>query len=158
VLQLNADAYTPINTNLIPTGAITPVSGTAFDFRRPVSIGARLRDIEGQIMLAHGFDHNFVLNRPDPDEHALVLAAIAHDPASGRSLHIYTTEPGIQFYSGNFLDGSVAGPSGRAYRQGDAFALETQHFPDSPNQPGFPSTVLRPGQAYDSTTIYKFYA
>jgi aldose 1-epimerase len=155
-LRINADHYTPVDATLIPTGAIDPVAGTPLDFTSPTAIGERIRDSFEQIVLAHGYDHNFVLNRPSPDDTSLILAASAHDPKSGRTLRIYTTEPGIQFYAGNFLDGSLVGTSGKVYRQSDGFALETQHFPDSPNHPNFPSTVLRPGQEFTSTTIYKF--
>jgi aldose 1-epimerase len=156
LLRINADHFTPVDATLIPTGAIDPVAGTPLDFTRPTAIGERIRDSFEQIVLAHGYDHNFVLNRPRPDDTSLILAASAHDPKSGRTLRIYTTEPGIQFYAGNFLDGSLVGTSGKVYRQSDGFALETQHFPDSPNHPNFPSTVLRPGQEFTSTTIYKF--
>ena len=158
-LQLNAGHYTPIDGTLIPTGELAPVAGTPFDFIRPRPIGARLRDAGfPQIMRAHGYDHNFVLDRPAPDDGGLVLAARVREPGGGRTLEISTTEPGVQFYSGNFLDGSLAGASGRAHRQGDGFCLETQHFPDSPNQPAFPSTVLQPGQEFRSTTVYAFSA
>ncbi len=154
VLWLNADHYTPVDSTLIPTGAIDPVAGTPFDFTRPTAIGARIRDASNQqIVFGRGYDHNFVLNRPNST--ALVPAAKVFDPASGRKLEIDTTEPGVQFYSGNFLDGTLVGTSGNFYRQGDGFALETQHYPDSPNQPSFPSTVLRPGQVFTSTTIFR---
>jgi aldose 1-epimerase len=154
VLWLNASRYTPVDSTLIPTGAIDPVAGTPFDFTRPETIGARIRDASNQqIAFGRGYDHNFVLNRP-PNSTALVPAAKVFDPASGRKLEIDTTEPGVQFYSGNFLDGTLAGTSGKFYRQSDGFALETQHFPDSPNHANFPSTVLRPGQTYTSQTIF----
>jgi aldose 1-epimerase len=154
VLWLNAGHYTPVDSTLIPTGAIDPVAGTPFDFTRPEEIGARIRDASNQqITFGRGYDHNFVLNRPNST--ALVPAAKVFDPASGRKLEIDTTEPGIQFYSGNFLDGTLAGTSGKFYRQSDGFALETQHYPDSPNQPNFPSTVLRPGQTFASTTVFR---
>jgi aldose 1-epimerase len=106
-------------------------------------------------VLAHGYDHNFVINRPQRAT-GLLPAAVAEDPKSGRELRVWTTEPGVQFYSGNFLDGSLVGTSGKTYRQGDGFTLETQRYPDSPNQPTFPSTVLRPGETFDSTTVYDF--
>jgi len=154
VLTLSADYYTPVDADLIPTGEIAPVAGTPLDFRRPKPIADGLRSSHPQIALAQGFDHNFVLVRPD--ERALILAARALEPTSGRTLEVLTTEPGVQFYTGNFLDGRTYGPSGRAYRQGDGLALETQHFPDSPNKPGFPSTVLRPGEVYRSTTVLRF--
>jgi aldose 1-epimerase len=156
VLMLNADAYTPVNANLIPTGGVVPVAGTPLDFSRPTRVGLRVRDSHAQMALAHGYDHNFVLNRDGAADHSLVLAATVHEPRSGRTMKCFTTEPGIQFYSGNFLNGSVIGSSGNCYRQSDAFALETQHYPDSPNHANFPSTILRPGERFDSTTIYGF--
>ena len=156
ILMLNADRYTPINTSLIPTGELAPVAGTPFDFRSPKVIAPGQRSSHEQIVLAHGYDHNFVLNREDLTDTRLILAARAYEPLFGRILEVWTTEPCIQFYAGNFLDGSVVGASGRIYRQSDGFALETQHFPDSPNQPHFPSTVLRPGETYRTTTIFKF--
>jgi aldose 1-epimerase len=156
VLKLNANYYTPVDKTLIPTGQIAPVAGTPFDFTTPTPIGKNINIGTQQVMYAMGIDHNFVLNRPSPDDHSLILAAVAHDPASGRTLWCYTTEPGVQVYVSNFLTGAFTGTSGRAYRQGAAFTLETQHYPDSPHHPNFPSTVLRPGQTYDSTTIFKF--
>ena len=154
-LQLNADSYTPVDETLIPTGAIDPVAGTPFDFTQLHAIGERIRDDDQQLMIGRGYDHNWVLNRaPDATEHDQGRAAAR--PASGRMLKVLTTEPGIQFYSGNFLDGTLYGTSGRAYRQSDGLALETQHYPDSPNQPNFPSTVLRPGETYETTTVYAF--
>jgi aldose 1-epimerase len=155
-LKLKADHYTPVDPTLIPTGEIAPVAGTPFDFTRSTAIGQRIRDSHEQIVIGQGYDHNFVLNRPNPDDKRMILAADVREPTSGRRLRILTTEPGIQFYSGNFLDGTLVGTSGRVYRQTDGFALETQHYPDSPNQPNFPSTVLRPGQVYETTTIYRF--
>jgi aldose 1-epimerase len=153
VLTLNANSYTPVDSTLIPTGEIAPVAGTPLDFTKPTPIGARIRDNFSQLKIGRGYDHNWVLNRHDST--SLVLAAHVSEPTSGRALDIYTTEPGIQFYSGNFLDGSLYGTSGKAYRQSDGFALETQHFPDSPNHPNFPSTVLRPGQVFNSTTTFR---
>jgi len=155
-LQINASNYTPVDSTLIPTGEIAPVAGTPFDFTTPHVIGERIRDNHEQLVIGRGYDHNFVLDRPSPDDTSLILAARLRHPDSGRTLEVYTTEPGIQFYSGNFLDGTVYGASGKAYRQGDGLALETQHFPDSPNQPNFPSTELRPGETYQSTTIFAF--
>ena len=155
-LKLKADHYTPVDPTLIPTGEIAPVAGTPFDFTRSTAIGERIRDSHEQIVIGQGYDHNFVLNRPNPNDKTMILAADVREPTSGRRLRILTTEPGIQFYSGNFLDGTLVGTSGRVYRQTDGFALETQHYPDSPNQPNFPSTVLRPGQVYETTTIYRF--
>jgi aldose 1-epimerase len=158
VLQLNADRYTPTDASSIPSGAIDPVAGTPLDFREPVAIGARIREGFAQVVNARGYDHNFVLNRSNPADTSLVLAARVLDPRSGRVLEVHTTEPGIQFYTGNFLDASLVGLSGRAYRQSDGFCLETQHYPDSPNRPEFPSTVLRPSQEYRSLTVYRFAA
>jgi len=155
-LQLNADHYTPVDSTLIPTGAIDPVAGTPLDFTKATPIGARIHDNFEQLLLGHGYDHNFVLNRTSPTDTSLIQAAHVQEPTTHRILDIYTTEPGIQFYSGNFLDGSLVGTGGHTYRQSDGFALETQHFPDSPNHANFPSTVLGPGQDFNSTTIYKF--
>jgi aldose 1-epimerase len=154
-LTLNADHYTPVDSTLIPTGALDPVAGTPFDFRTPHAIGERIRDNNQQLMFGQGYDHNWVLNRPAGDT-SMIQAARLKDPASGRVLTVSTTEPGIQFYSGNFLDGTLYGTSGHAYRQGDGLALETQHYPDSPNKPNFPSTVLRPGKTYSTSTILGF--
>ncbi len=152
-LKLNADRYTPVDPTLIPTGAIDPVAGTPLDFRSFHTIGERIRDDHPQLRIGRGYDHNWVLNRGGD---GLEPAARLRDPSSGRELSIWTTEPGIQFYSGNFLDGTLYGTSGKAYRQGDGLALETQHFPDSPNHPNFPSTVLRPGETYRTSTVYAF--
>ena len=156
-LQLMASRYTPVDDTLIPTGELAPVAGTPFDFTLPTAIGARIRDGSSeQIDIGQGYDHNFVLDRTSADDTSLILAARVHEPTSGRVMEVHTTEPGIQFYSGNFLDGSIIGTSGKTYRQGDGFALETQHFPDSPNQPSFPSTELQPGEEYRTTTVYRF--
>jgi aldose 1-epimerase len=149
-----ASSYTPVDETLIPTGEIAPVAGTPMDFTTPHAIGERIRDDFEQLVIGRGYDHNYVLDRENDDR--LHLAARVTEPTSGRVLEVLTTEPGIQFYSGNFLDGSVIGASGRMYRQGDGFALETQHFPDSPNQPDFPTTVLNPGEEFRSTTVYAF--
>jgi len=154
-LRLNASHYTPVDPTLIPTGSIDSVLGTPMDFTKSTPIGARIRDGFPQLVIGRGYDHNYVLDRHGSHDTSLILAARVHEPTSDRILDIYTTEPGIQFYSGNFLDGTLVGTSGRMYRQGDGFALETQHYPDSPNQPSFPSTVLRPGQVYTSETIYQ---
>jgi aldose 1-epimerase len=156
VLELNAPSYTPVDETLIPTGSIDPVAGTPLDFTDPTAIGDRIRDGHPQLVIGRGYDHNWVLDRPSPDDTSRILAARVSEPDSGRVLSIYTTEPGIQFYSGNFLDGTLVGTSGRMYRQGDGFALETQHYPDSPNHSNFPSTVLRPGEVYETQTIYQF--
>jgi aldose 1-epimerase len=155
VLTLNASHYTPVDPTLIPTGAIDPVAGTPMDFTKPTAIGARIRDGFEQLVIGRGYDHNWVLDRHSDHDTSMIRAAHVFEPTSGRVLDIYTTEPGIQFYSGNFLDGTLVGTSGRMYRQGDGFALETQHYPDSPNKPQFPSTVLRPGQVYSTQTIFK---
>jgi len=154
-LKINASHYTPVDSTLIPTGEIAPVAGTPFDFTSSTAIGARIHDAHQQILYGQGYDHNFVLDRPAGDR-SMIVAARAEDPVSGRVLRVITQEPGVQFYSGNFLDGTLVGPSGHTYRQGDGFCLETQHYPDSPNKPSFPSTVLRPGQSYDTETIYAF--
>ena len=155
-LLLNAGTFTPVTPSQLPTGEIFPVTGTPFDFRSPRRIGDRLRDDHEQLVWSLGYDHNFILDRDDLDDDALVLAARLVDPASGRTLEVTTTQPAIQFYSGNFLDGKLVGASGRTYRQSDGLALETQHYPDSPNHPHFPSTMLRPGEEFRSTTIYTF--
>jgi aldose 1-epimerase len=155
VLELNAPKYTPVDATLIPTGEIAPVAGTPFDFSKPTAIGKRLRGDHEQLIFGRGYDHNFVLGgRPDRD--GLRFAGRFWEPEHGRTIEVHTDQPGVQFYSGNFLDGTFLGIGNKAYRQGDAFAFETQHFPDSPNHPNFPSTVLRPGETYQSTTIYSF--
>jgi aldose 1-epimerase len=152
-LTLNASHYTPVDPTLIPPGAIDPVAGTPMDFTRSTAIGARIRNGFEQLVIGRGYDHNWVLDRHGS---GLELAARVVEPKSGRVLEVVTDQPGIQFYSGNFLDGTLVGTSGRMYRQGDGFALETQHYPDSPNHPNFPSTVLSPGERYQTTTIYRF--
>ena len=153
-LLLNANSFTPVNKNLIPTGDISPVANTPMDFTTQTTIGKRI-DIEfEQLKMAGGYDHNWVLNKSAEEE--LSLAATVYEPNSGRFMEILTTEPGIQFYSGNFLDGSITGKSGTAYEFRNGFCLETQHYPDSPNQPDFPSVVLRPEEVYKTTTIHKF--
>jgi aldose 1-epimerase len=152
VMQLNADRFTPVDSGLIPTGELKDVTGTPFDFRKPTVIGSRINDKDEQLKLGKGYDHNFVLNR---SANGLVMAARAVDPASGRVLEVWTTEPGVQFYTGNFLDGSVTGKNATNYAQRTGFCLETQHYPDSPNHPDFPTTVLKPGEEYKSTTVWK---
>lgn len=152
-LLLNAPHFTPIDETLIPTGEIKPVTGTPFDFTQPARIGLRINQDDEQLKFGLGYDHNWVLNNTDG---ALALAARVTEPGSGRVMEVWTTEPGIQFYSGNFLDGSNVGKGGKVYRHRSGFCLETQHFPDSPNQPNFPSTVLKASQTYTSTTVYKF--
>lgn len=154
ILQIDADRFTPINADLIPTGALAPVAGTPLDFRKPMRIGDRLRSGYDQLVFAHGYDFNWVLNGERRD--TPLPAAHAHDPHTGRTLDVLTTEPGLQVYTGNFLNGSVVGSSGTTYRQSDAFTMETQHFPDSPNQLLFPTTGLKPGQTFRSTTIFRF--
>jgi aldose 1-epimerase len=148
-LTLNADAFTPVNEVLIPTGQVRPVTGTAFDFRTPRTVGERIGDADPQLRYAGGYDHNFVLNGSGP-------AARLHDRASGRVLELWTAEPGVQFYSGNFLDGSLSG-KGRQYTIHSGLCLEPQHFPDSPNQPAFPNTILRPGEQYATESRYRFF-
>ncbi|TPG52370.1 galactose mutarotase [Roseomonas nepalensis] len=149
-LEIAADRFTPVDATLIPTGEQRAVEGTPFDFRAPRPIGARIRDDDPQLRIGRGYDHNWVLNGgAEP-------AARLRDPGSGRVLEVLTDQPGLQFYSGNLLDGTLVGPSGRAYRSGDGVALETQHFPDSPNRPDFPGTVLRPGEVFRSTTRLRF--
>jgi aldose 1-epimerase len=156
VLMIEADKFTPVDANLIPTGELRRVEGTPFDFRKPTKIGERIDSNDEQIKLGGGYDHNFVLRRKAADP--ISLAARVVEPASGRILEVWTTEPGVQLYTGNFLDGSARGKGGVAYAKRSAFCLETQHFPDSPNHPKFPSTVLNPGERYHTTTIYKFSA
>lgn len=151
-LQLAASRYLPIDPTSIPLGELRPVAGTPFDFRQPAQIGARLGADDDQLRLAQGFDHCYVIDKA-PGE--LAFAAMAVDPESGRSLEVFTTQPGVQLYTANFLTGSIAGKGGRPYGQYSAFCLETQHFPDSPNQPQFPGTVLRPGERYRHTTVYR---
>jgi aldose 1-epimerase len=153
VLMLNADKYTPVDAGLIPVGGPKPVAGTPFDFTKPTPIGQRIHDNNEQLKIAGGYDHNFVLNGPNG---TMKLAAKVTDPKTGRVLTVSTTEPGVQFYSGNFLDGTYTGKSGVKYQKNAALCLETQHFPDSPNQPNFPSTELKPGQTMHSETIFAF--
>lgn len=155
VLQLNADKYTPVNKTLIPTGKIVPVANTPFDFTKPKAIGKDIEADNEQLRFGKGYDHNFVLN-PANKEEGLTLAATVVDPASGRMLKVLTTEPAVQFYSGNFLDGRLTGKSGQTYLHRGAFVLETQHYPDSPNHPNFPTTILQPGEKLTSRTIFSF--
>src|SRR5215467_4771396 len=156
VLMIEADKFTPVDAGLIPTGELRAVAGTPFDFRKPTAIGARFDASDEQIKLGGGYDHNFVLRRKLGE--GLALAARVTEPTSGRIMEVWTTEPGVQFYTGNFLDGSAHGKGGVAYTKRAAFCLETQHFPDSPNQTKFPSVVLSPGARYHTTTVYKFSA
>ncbi len=154
VVTLDASGYTPVDSTLIPTGQVAPVAGTPFDFRAATAIGARIDQPNEQLKFGRGYDHNWVLDGVGSG--GLVHAARVVDPASGRTLDISTTEPGVQFYTGNFLDGTIKGKGGVVYGHRGALALETQHFPDSPNHPNFPSTVLRPGTVYRSRTVYAF--
>jgi aldose 1-epimerase len=154
-ITLNADSFTPVDATLIPTGEIRKVAGTPMDFTKPTTIGARIDAEDEQIKLGPGYDHNFVINRK---AEGLSLAARVYEPTSGRVMEVSTTEPGVQFYSGNFLDGTLTGKGGHVYQKRSGFCLETQHFPDSPNKSEFPSTILRPGETYRSRTIYRFSA
>jgi aldose 1-epimerase len=154
MLLINADRYTPTGPDQIPTGEIVPVAGTPFDFRQMMPIGARLHSAFQQMVYGHGYDHNWVLNKR-PGE-GLTFAARGYDRRTGRVVDCLTTEPGVQVYTGNGLNGSIIGSAGTTYRQTDGFTLETQHFPDSPNKPNFPTTELKPGQEFRSTTVYRF--
>lgn len=153
-VTINADNYTPTDATQIPTGQIAPVNGTPFDFTSPTAIGAHITQNDPQLLLAQGYDHNWVLNRGGNT--GLFQAVKAEDPQTGRVLTVSTTEPGVQFYTSNFINGTLVGTSGHIYRQGAGFTMETQHYPDSPNQPSFPTTTLNPGQNYDSTTVFGF--
>jgi aldose 1-epimerase len=152
-LQIFADRFTPVDATLIPTGELRPVAGTPFDFRQPHTIGERIDSNDEQIKIGGGYDHNFVLNGTMGMIHP---AARVSEPKSGRVMEVLTTQPGVQFYSGNFLDGSIKGKGGKPYKHRYGLCLETQHFPDSPNHPNFPTTTLKPGEKYQTTTIYKF--
>jgi aldose 1-epimerase len=154
-LTIDADRYTPVDETLIPTGELAPVQGTPFDFRQPTAIGARIDQDNPQLKNGKGYDHNWVLNRKGT---GLQHAARLSDPKSGRTMDIATTEPGLQFYSGNFLDGTIKGKGGHVYAHRSGLCLETQHFPDSPNKPKFPSTILQPGKTYESRTVFTFSA
>jgi aldose 1-epimerase len=152
-LMINADRYTPVDDSLIPTGELAPVAGTPFDFRKSTAIGERINQKDAQLTNGKGYDHNWVLNRKGDGRQ---LAARVVEPKTGRTLEITTTEPGIQFYSGNFLDGTLTGKAGAVYKHRTGFCLETQHYPDSPNQPKFPSTILKPGAEYKTSTVFTF--
>jgi len=157
VLMINADGMTPVDSTLIPTGEIASVAGTPFDFRTPTAIGARVDQRQNQqIRFGGGYDHNFVLDRGGAAADSMVLAASVTEPGSGRTMSVYTMEPGVQFYSGNFLDGSNVGKGGHVYHYRYGLVLETQHYPDSPNHPQFPNTILRPGQQYHTRTMFSF--
>ena len=153
IMYINADKYTPVDSTLIPKGKLEPVKGTPMDFTTPTKIGDRVDADFEQLKFGKGYDHNYVLNKKGKE---LSLAATVEEPQSGRFLEVWTTEPGVQFYGGNFLDGTDKGKEGKTYVHRGAFCLETQHFPDSPNQPAFPSVVLKPGETYTSTCVYKF--
>ena len=154
-LTIDADRYTPVDATLIPTGELAPVQGTPFDFRKPTAIGARIEQADTQLKNGKGYDHNWVLNKKGAGlQHAVRVT----EPKSGRTLDVSTTEPGVQFYTGNFLDGTLKGKGGHAYTLRTGLCLETQHFPDSPNQKNFPSTILQPGKPYESRTVFAFSA
>ena len=152
-IMINADHFTPVDEGLIPTGEVRPVAGTPFDFRQATAIGSRIGQDNEQLRFGGGYDHNFVLNK---SADSLELAARVTESGSGRVMEVHTSEPGVQFYTGNFLDGSMLGKSGRAYQHRHGFCLETQHFPNSPNEPSFPSVVLSPEETYRHTTVFKF--
>ncbi|HKW76704.1 MAG TPA: aldose epimerase family protein [Terriglobales bacterium] len=156
-IMINADRFTPVDKNLIPTGELRAVKGTPLDFTKSTKIGAHIDDNYEQLVLGHGYDHNFVLN-DKPDQNGLKLAARVHESTSGRELEVWTTQPGIQFYTGNFLDGTVTGKQGHVYKRRYGLCLETQHFPDSPNHPKFPTTILKPGETFHQKTVFKFSA
>ncbi len=153
VVYINADRYTPVDATLIPTGELAPVEGTPFDFRTPTAVGARIGQDNQQLKYANGYDDNWIVNHPMGE---LGLDARVTEPTTGRVLEVWSTEPGIQFYTGNFLNGTMTGKGGWVYQFRDALTMEPQHFPDSPNQPNFPSTVLHPGETYHNTIVYKF--
>jgi aldose 1-epimerase len=154
-LTINADKFTPVDSGLIPTGELRPVKGTVMDFTKPTAVGARINAADEQIKFGGGYDHNWALNKKKA---GMTHAATLSDPESGRVMEVWTTEPGVQFYSGNFLDGTIMGKGGIAYKHRWGMCLETQHFPDSPNKPEFATTTLRPGDVYKTKTVHKFYA
>ncbi|HYL55069.1 MAG TPA: aldose epimerase family protein [Gemmatimonadales bacterium] len=156
VLTLNAHSFTPVDSTLIPTGEIRSVAGTPFDFRAPTAIGARIGQDDEQLRYGRGYDHNFVLDKDSGAPASTTLAARVYEPSSGRVMEVHTTEPGVQFYSGNVLDGTLRGKRGTIYSRRSGFTLETQHFPDSPNHAEFPSTILAPGREYRSRTLLRF--
>jgi aldose 1-epimerase len=153
VVMIAADKFTPVDSTLIPTGELRPVQGTPFDFRQPTAIGARIGQDDEQLKFGKGYDHNWVVNKPTGE---LGLMARVYEPTSGRVLEVLSTEPGLQFYSGNFLDGTLTGKGGWVYQFRNGFCMESQHYPDSPNHPEFPSTVLKPGETYHNTIVFKF--
>ncbi len=152
-LMLNADRFLPVDATLIPTGELRPVKGTPMDFTKPAPIGARVNQDDEQLKLGKGYDHCWVLNKKGGE---MSLSASVYEPTTGRVMEVLTTEPAIQFYCGNFLDGSNVGKGGKVYKHRYGFCLETEHYPDSPNKPAFPSTILRPGEQYRTTTVYRF--
>jgi len=152
--MINADTFLPIDNSSIPYGCEGSVAGTPFDFRTPHAIGERIGAEDEQLRFGNGYDHNFCLNKKEAGK--LSLAACTEDPVSGRVMEVYTTEPGVQFYTGNYLDGAPKGKGGCLYIRRGGFCFETQHYPDSPNQPQFPNTILRPGKTFRSKTVYKF--
>jgi len=156
-VMINADRFTPVDQKLIPTGELRPVKGTPLDFTTSTRVGVRIDDNYDQMTLAHGYDHNFIINRKTGDK-GLVLAARVYEPTSGRTLEVSTDQPAVQFYTGNFLDGSVTGKQGHVYKRRFGLCLETQHYPDSPNHPDFPTSILKPGETFRSKTVFKFSA
>jgi aldose 1-epimerase len=163
ILTINADKFTPVNETLIPTGDLRDVEGTPFDFRKPTAIGERIGQTDyDQIKLGNGYDHNWVLNKTEnvvgkkSEKFLETPDATLYEPSTGRVMDVYTTEPGVQFYAGNFLDGSLIGKGGKAYQFRSGMCLETQHFPNSPNTPNFPSTILKPGEEYQTGTVFRF--
>ena len=152
-IEIEAERFTPVDSGLIPTGVLQPVEGTPFDFRKSFVIGARINDDNEQLKLGKGYDHNFVLDRKGG---SLELAARVREPKSGRVMEVLTDQPAVQFYTGNFLDGTLTGKGGRTYPKRSALCLETQHYPDSPNHPDFPTSELKPGAEYKTTTVYRF--
>ncbi len=154
-IMLKADRFTPVSKTLIPIGELRSVKGTPFDFTKSTAIGARIAADNEQIRFGNGYDHNFVLNNQDG---TLALGGVVYEKTSGRVMEFYTTQPGVQFYTGNFLDGHLIGKGGKPYKFRYGFCLETQHYPDSPNQPNFPSAILKPGEKYEHVTVYKFSA
>ena len=153
VVMIPADRFTPVDSTLIPTGVLQPVENTPFDFRTPTAIGARIEQDDEQLKFGKGYDHNWVINKNTGE---LGLMARVTEPTTGRVMEVWSTEPGLQFYSGNFLDGTITGKGGQIYGHRDAFCMEPQHFPDSPHNPQFPTTELKPGEVYHNTIIYKF--
>jgi len=152
-VMINAGRFTPVDESVIPTGELRSVKGTPLDFTKSTAVGLRINDKYEQLIIGHGYDHSFVIDRKND---GLALAARVYEPSSGRVMEVYTTQPAVQFYTSNYLDGTIVGKNGHAYPKNGALCLETQHFPDSPNHPDFPTTVLQPGQTFRSTTVYKF--